>query len=474
MNLERWPEIKALLGEVLERPPEERIRFLAECSHADAELKLEVSRLMESGSGATKFLEPPSKTDIDPPLRMISLAFTGCSIGDYELLDEIGRGSSGIVYRAKHQSLGRQAAVKILAHHLCASPQARERFRREAEAISKLRHEAVVSIFSFGEQSGAFYIAMELVIGENLRDLIAQSRAFADTGVSDPKVAARLVEGVARGLQHCHENGVIHRDIKPENIVLDDKHQPRLIDFGLAKDGALEGLTETGALAGTPHYMSPEQARALGSAIDARTDIYSLGVVLYELISLKRPFESSGPADLLHAIGHDDPRHVAFSNPSIPPELAAVCMKAIAKRPQDRYATAAAMADDLRAFLSGKRIAAPRYPGLRRVRAVATRPSSAVAGVMLIVLVGMFAQYRGTWKSVDAAPSILLTPEQETMTSEPSVPLTPEQKSTLFRHDFEEMIKDLPEKDQIRERHGLNKYYLQKIKEKEAEELAGK
>ncbi|MEO6711027.1 MAG: serine/threonine-protein kinase [Planctomycetota bacterium] len=457
MNPQRWPEIKALLGEVLEGPPEERVRFLAECGHADAELKLEVLRLMESGSGATKFLEPPSNSAIEPPLRMISLAFTGCSIGDYELLDELGRGSSGIVYRAKHQSLGRPAAVKILAHHLCASPQARERFRREAEAISKLRHEAVVSIFSFGEQSGAFYIAMELVIGENLRDLIAQARAFSDTGVSDPKIAASIVEGIARGLQHCHENGVIHRDIKPENVVLDDKHQPRLIDFGLAKDGALDGLTETGALAGTPHYMSPEQARALGSAIDARTDIYSLGVVLYELISLKRPFESSGPADLLHAIGHDDPRHVAFSNPNVPPELAAVCMKAIAKRPQDRYATAAAMADDLRSFLSGKRIAAPLELGPRKARSVATRPTSVVAGLVLVLLLGVFAQYRTIWKPVDAAASLQMTPEQ---------------KSAIFRQNFEDNIKDMSDEDQLIQRNALSKFYLEIIRQHE--EAAGK
>jgi hypothetical protein len=488
MNSERWPEIKALLGEVLDRPLEERARFLATFAGADAELKRDVGSLLESGPGEQKFLEPPPDAAIDPPLRMISLAFTGCSIGDYRLVEEIGRGSSGTVYKATQISLGRPAAVKILAHNLCASVQARARFRREAEAASKLRHESIVSIFAFGEQGGAFYIAMELVTGDNLRDLIADCVARkagtlepnprSSINVSDPAVAACLVEKLARGLQHCHENGVIHRDVKPENIVIDEKRQPRLIDFGLAKDGTLDGLTDPGTLSGTPHYMSPEQARALGPAVDLRTDIYSLGVVLYELLTLLRPFEFTQPGELLHAIGHEDPRHVTFANPDVPAELAAVCMKAIAKRPQDRYSTAAAMADDLGLYLSGRRTRAQKPSVVRKAWGRAVRYRGAAAVVLLLAVAGLYVGLRGGVATLAAGPPTAgearsaaagLSTVAESDTALAGPPTVGESPSAIheMREAFERSIANMSESEQLERRRGFNKYLEQRIRENE-------
>ncbi len=412
MNSSRWQEIKVLLGEVMQRPPAERERFLADFANADTELKVEVARLLKGGSDQQKFLEPPSKTSIEPPLRMISLAFTGGLIGDFELLEEIGRGASGTVYKATQLTLNRPAAVKILAHHLCASESARARFRREAEAASKLRHESVVSIYSFGEQSGVFYIAMELVSGDSLRVLIADrmarkvgvasSATAPGPDVSDPMVAAGLVEKIARGLHHCHEHGVLHRDVKPENIVIDAQQAPRLIDFGLAKDSALNGLTKTGSISGTPHYMSPEQAKSIGAPVDRRTDIYSLGVVLYELLASRRPFEFTEPADLMRAIAHQEPPHVRKANPEVSAQLAAVCMKAISKRPEDRYPTAAAMADDLQLFLKGKRTRAPKSQAPRRMRAMVVRHRELLAAVMLVVCFGVLSGSRELGRQVQA------------------------------------------------------------------------
>jgi len=462
VNSGRWREIKALLGELIDRPPEQRERFLAEYPHADTDIKIEVAKLLDRMPDLQEFLEPPLTTTIGPPLRTISLAFTGCLIGDYELVDEIGRGASGTVYRAKHVSLGRAAAVKILAHHLCASEHARERFRREAEAASKLRHEAVVSIYSFGEQSGAFYIAMELVTGRNLRDLISDRIASnsrpAETGtapaldVCDPRVAARLAETLARGLHHCHESRVLHRDVKPENIVIDEQLQPRLIDFGLAKDCALNGLTKTGAISGTPHYMSPEQARAIGSPVDRRTDVYSLGVVLFELLALKRPFEATVPGDLMHAIGHDDPLQLRVANPEVPVDLAAVCMKAIAKRPKDRYPTAAAMADDLRLFLGGKRTRAPRTHAARKLHALSGRQRLLATGVLLIAGLAYFSDALSIHAPANAVDT--------TRVANPS-PIRE------MREGFEQSIQGESESDQLKHRENFNNYLKQRIRDNE-------
>lgn len=402
MKPERWEAIKELHRRALDEPQNEREAFVARESGADEELLREVTRLLGGMSTLGAFLEPPTgvRADGEGAFRPASFNFRGTLLGDFELVAEVGQGATGIVYRARQLSLGRDAAVKILAAHSSASTERRERFHREALAASKLRHPHVVSIYASGEQDGVLYIAMEFVAGEALHSAITRRRHERDgvpdtenlaersaaprLEVDDPLVAAGLVLQIARGLAHCHEVGITHRDIKPQNILLDEHAEPRIVDFGLARDDSLAGLTMTGALAGTLHYMSPEQAQLSGRAIDHRTDVYSLGAVLYELLTLDPPFAGRAPAEVLHAIQHRAPVAVELANPRVPPALAAITAHALAKRPADRYPTAAAFADDLARFLAGQRVLAPRPTLVHRAWRTAVHHRSGIAATVLL------------------------------------------------------------------------------------------
>lgn len=400
MRPERWEQVKDLHRRALEQPERTREAFVARESGADAELCREVTRLLGGVSALGEFLEPPTDAQDGAAFRPASFNFRGTQLGDFELLVEVGQGATGIVYRARQVSLGRDAAVKILAAHSSSSPERRARFHREALAASKLRHPHVVSVYASGEQDGVLYIAMEYVAGEGLHSAIARRRherdgvpdtePYAERGVTprlevdDPLVAARLVLQVARGLTHCHALGITHRDVKPQNILLDEHGEPRIVDFGLARDDSLAGLTVTGALAGTLHYMSPEQAQLSGRALDHRTDVYSLGAVLYELLTLDPPFAGRTPADVLHAIQHEAPVAVELANPRVPPALAAITAHALAKRPADRYPTAAAFADDLARFLAGEAVRAPRPTFAYRAWRGAVHHRSSIAAALLL------------------------------------------------------------------------------------------
>jgi serine/threonine protein kinase len=362
VNREHWQTIKNAFSRAQELPPPQQEAFLESLASRSPELVEEVRRLLRSEADARDFLEPPEPDKLERPLRLLSFDFTGYCLGEFELVRVIGRGASGVVYLGRQASLGRDVAIKILSPHLCHSPERRERFRREALAASKIRHPNVVSVLSFGEQDGANYIVMELVRGQSLHDEIERALALrdgeaADAGgrlaVTDPLVAARIIEGVALGLGACHCAGVIHRDIKPQNILIDEQGIPRIVDFGLAKDEELEGLSDTGSLSGTPHYMSPEQASASGRGVDCRTDVYSAGAVLYEMLCLRRPFEAAGTPDVLQRILHDKPIPVHHVRPEVPRSLAGICMKALNKRPDQRYASADGLAHDLHEFLEG-------------------------------------------------------------------------------------------------------------------------
>jgi serine/threonine-protein kinase len=264
--------------------------------------------------------------------------------GPYELLEEIGRGGMGVVYKARQKALDRVVAIKmILATHL-ASPEHIRRFQVEALAAARLRHSNITQIHDVGQYHGQHYFTMEYVEGESLAQRIARQRLPLDAIVP-------LLSTVARAVEHLHAQGVVHRDLKPSNILLDRDGQPYVTDFGLAKVFVPGSeATATGVIAGTPSYMAPEQASGHSSEVGPAADIYSLGAILYELLTGEPPFKQENPLDTLLDILGREPRYPRQLNPRVPHGLELICLKCLAKSPADRYRSAAALADDLERF----------------------------------------------------------------------------------------------------------------------------
>ena len=334
-------------------------------------------------------------------------------LGSYALRREIGRGGMGVVYEAYHKALDRRVALKVLAPHLAAAPRRVERFRREAAASARLRHPGIVPVFEVGEDDGTFWYAMEFVDGPSLGQVLAHTRESASDGAvqmpslgivagsSLPAEAAELVAQVAEALEHAHQNGIIHRDVKPQNILIRDG-TALLVDFGLAKDLDKESISRSGDFAGTPHYMSPEQTLAKRAPVDSRTDVYSLGVVLYEMLTGQRPFEGESSQEVLFRISFREavaPRRI---NPEIPRDLETICLKAIEKSPERRYATAADLALDLRRFLRHMPIEAKAQGPITRVAKLARRQPAWAASIVLAFLLLVVTPLAFVWWNADS------------------------------------------------------------------------
>ena len=276
------------------------------------------------------------------------------SFGDYELHEEIGRGGMGVVYRATQKSLGRTVALKMLLRRDLASPADLARFRSEAEAAARLDHPGIVSIFEVGECDGHPFYSMQFVEGTTLAKRLA-------AGPLPAREVAGLVAKVAEAVQAAHERGVLHRDLKPSNILIDAAGEPHVSDFGLAK--RLEGdasVTHTGAILGTPCYMSPEQAAGSRGDVGPTSDVWSLGAILYQAIVGRPPFQAASPMDTLLAVLEADPPLPRSLERGVDRDLEMIALKSLQK-PQDlRYASAADLAADLRAFLAGEPVAARR------------------------------------------------------------------------------------------------------------------
>ncbi len=272
-------------------------------------------------------------------------------IGRYELGDVIGRGAFGVVHRAWDTTLNRAVALKRLRPGVLEAPGAIERFLREAQSAAGLRHPHIVSVFDSGQVDGEPYLVSALVEGRNLADEIADRRPGF-------RKSAEIVANLAGALEHAHHSGIIHRDVKPSNVLIDQSGQVYLTDFGLAKsDGANATLTVDGQVIGTPAYMAPERARGEKAIVDVRIDVYSLGVILYELLTGCRPFVGSNQMVLVR-IQAEDPRAPRRLDAAIPADLETVCLKAMAKEPGRRYARAADLAADLRRYLRGEPVLA--------------------------------------------------------------------------------------------------------------------
>jgi serine/threonine-protein kinase len=267
----------------------------------------------------------------------------------------------GVVYKARHLRLGRVVALKVILDREYAPPQDLLRFLGEAEVLARFQHPHIVQVYEVGWHDGRPYLAMEFAGGGTL----AQARSGPPLSA---RRAAEVMEQVARGVQHAHERGVIHRDLKPSNVLLTAEGQPKVTDFGLAKrlDGGA-GLTETGVLLGTPGYMAPEQALCQTQDVGPLTDVYALGAILYELLTGRPPFKADSLLSTLEQVVSEPPAAPARLRPDVPRDLETVCLKCLHKGPVKRYASAAALADDLRRFLHGEPIQA--RPPSRRERA---------------------------------------------------------------------------------------------------------
>ncbi len=420
------------------------------------------------------------------------------ALGDFHIVREVGRGGMGVVYEAVQLSLGRRVALKVLPFAAALDARQLQRFKNEAQAAAQLHHTNIVPVYAVGCERGTHFYAMQLIEGQNLADLIGCLRAADPAGATGEyrpassevdyrrpnedhrdddrrdkpggsptsqaqaaeltaqhsarsarffRTAARIAVQAADALEHAHQFGVVHRDVKPANLIVDERGNVWVTDFGLAQFHTGQGLTRTGDLMGTLRYMSPEQAGGLHAVLDARTDVYSLGATFYELLTLRPLFDGTDAQRLLRQILHEEPRPPRTVDRRVPAELETIVLKAISKSPADRYPSAREMADDLRRFLDNRPILA-RPPNLaQRLRKMARRHPSVV--ISALVVCGLTAAV-----SVVSAGLIHQAYDQERMRAEQA-----EKGLKLARQSADEMIQiseqelaDKPFTDEARKR----------------------
>ncbi len=375
------------------------------------------------------------------PVAMIApdCEFTAKPIGDFQIVGELGRGGMGIVYEAIQLSLGRRVALKVLPFASGLDEVRLQRFRNEAHAAAALHHTNIVPVYAVGSDRGVHFYAMQLIDGTTLAELIAFMRTrngdqrgteVNATSGSTPRLSGknpdtlvrystvlnsssserqryyrttvRMAHQAALAIEHAHQYGVIHRDIKPANLLLDSAGKTWVTDFGLAQiQTEVSNLTRTGDPMGTLRYMSPEQAAGKRDELDHRTDIYSLGVTLYELLTLRPALEGDGYREMLNDLALHDPPSPRSIDPALPVELDTIVRKSIAKSPSDRYASAAAFADDLQAWLDDKPIAAKPPTAFERLNKWRRRNSGLVAvasGILLFATLGLLATTLVIWR----------------------------------------------------------------------------
>jgi serine/threonine protein kinase/WD40 repeat protein len=415
-----FQRVEEIFHQALAIQPEHRPYFLEFACAGDSELRAAVENLLEHDrpptAGANLDISPIA--DEVERLRSQTPTIPSFAAGEshgvgpilpiipgYELLGEVGRGGMGVVYKARQTSLHRIVALKMLLQADAVTPETLQRFRTEADALARLQHPNIVTIYDINTFEDRPYFAMEYISGPSLASMI-------EGRPQDVQGAAWLVEVLARAMQAVHARGIIHRDLKPGNILLANAGNsdqelgvpllstiPKITDFGLAKDQNLRrSITQSGTLMGTPCYMAPEQVRSKKDNVGPSADIYALGAILYEMITGRPPFEGETSADTVLQLLNDEPVPPSRIRPRLPRDLETICLKCLAKSPGGRYASAHALAEDLRRFLAGEPIQARPsgmfthfYRWCRRNRMVAAL--SAVIGFLVIafaITVGLY------------------------------------------------------------------------------------
>ena len=305
------------------------------------------------------------------------------TLGRYQILEELGRGGMGVVYRARDPDLQRTVAIKILRSGPDADEDRLRRFQIEARAAASLSHPNLVAVHEVGSQGDRHFLAMDLIEGSRLADVIPRDGM-------DPMRAARILASVARAAHAAHEGGIVHRDLKPGNIILDRADEPHVTDFGLAKAmGSTTRVTAAGLVMGTPEYMAPEQIDPETGVIDPRTDVYALGAMLYEMVTGHTPFEDPELRALLARIVYGDPLPPRRRRASLPADLQAVILKALAREQTNRYQSAEALAQDLECYMGGLSVSAQRLAPFSTLRRLLRRRRETVAvGLIFVVLLG--------------------------------------------------------------------------------------
>src|SRR5437870_2270126 len=350
MQPERWQQIDQLFHLALDKAPDKRALFLAEACAGDEVLRNDIEELISSHEQADEFIESPAS---DLAAELLAKGQSGLKygekIGPYEIQSVLGLGGMGEVYRATDTRLSRRVALKLLPPKFTFDPERVRRFEQEARAASALNHPNIVTIHEIGHFNNARFIVTEFVEGQTLRQLMNEKPFTLNE-------ALNVAIQVAGALRSAHAAGIVHRDVKPENIMLGADGYVKILDFGLAKltetqtsDSDLETDTllqsNPGLVMGTVHYMSPEQAR--GKGVDSRTDIWSLGVVLYELLAGHVPFSGETPSHVMVSLMEDELPALP-SNTNVPAELDRVVVKALRKNKKERYQTARELLDDLK------------------------------------------------------------------------------------------------------------------------------
>jgi serine/threonine protein kinase len=423
MESERWQQIESLFYAALACPPPEHQRLLNQTCSADAALRQEVESLIAAHDQAGSMISSPALELAAPIItEAASATLAQTTLGPYRVLSRLGSGGMGDVYLAYDTRLGRKIALKTLPDSFTKDHQRVLRFQQEARTASALNHPNIITVYEVGQAQGVQVIATELVEGETLR------RALSSGGIRLAR-ALDVALQVAGALAAAHEAGIVHRDIKPENIMLRPDGVVKVLDFGLAKLTETQATsvyieapaianidTDPGTVIGTAHYMSPEQAR--GRQVDARTDIFSMGVILYEMTAGRMPFEGKTAADAIASILEKEPLPIATYSPDAPAELQWIVSKALRKDRDERYQTIKELASDLRKVSDDLRLHGSLRPQEPKARLIGSRPRLqrlAAPGVLAILAAGglIIAAYRlrsGDRQPVDPIKSVAVLP----------------------------------------------------------------